>query len=83
MEAITWSVDEESGFEDKVEPKEVANLCFMVYEDEDEVCFQAKSIKNYWYLDSECSRHMIGDETQFTSLKLKDGGFVTFRDNEK
>ena len=44
---------------------------------------QAKSIKNQWYLDSGCSRHMTGGETQFTLLKPKDGGLFTFKDNGK
>ena len=37
MAALTWSYDEESGSKNKVEPKEVANLCLMAHEDEDEV----------------------------------------------
>ena len=40
-------------------------------------------MKNHWYLDSGCSRHMTGDENQFTSLKPKDGGLVIFGDNIK
>ena len=80
---MTWSDDEEFGSEDEVEPKEVANLCLMAHEDEDDICFQARSKKNHQYLDSGCSRHMMEDETQFTSLKSKDGGLVTFRDNSK
>ena len=35
------------------------------------------------YLDGGCSRHMTGDEIQFTSLKPKDGGLVTVEDNIK
>ena len=46
------------------------------------MCLQAKS-KDQWYLDSGCSRHMTGDKTQFTFLKPKDGGLVTFGDNGK
>lgn len=34
-------------------------------------------------MDSGCSRHMTGDKAQFSSLKSKDGGFVTFGDNGK
>ena len=30
------------------------------------------------YLDSGCSRHMTGEEFQFRSLKLKEGGEVTY-----
>ena len=31
-----------------------------------------------WYLDSGCSRHMIGDKSFFTSLEDYNGGTVTF-----
>ena len=34
-------------------------------------------------MDSGCSRHVTGDEAQFTSLRPKEGGLVTFGDNSK
>jgi len=36
---------------------------------------------NQWYLDSGCSKHMTGDLAQFTDLKLKAKGHVTYGDN--
>jgi len=36
-----------------------------------------------WYLDSGCSRHMIGDKSNIKNLKRKDQGFVTYGDNNK
>ena len=33
-----------------------------------------------WYIDSGCSRHMIGDKSSFTSLENYNGGVVTFGD---
>nr|KYP34086.1 Copia protein [Cajanus cajan] len=39
--------------------------------------------KSIWYLDSGCSRHMTGDPSKFSSLKLKNEGFVTYGDNNK
>ncbi|XP_068486648.1 uncharacterized protein [Phaseolus vulgaris] len=39
--------------------------------------------KNQWYLDSGCSKHMTGDMAQFTSLKLKAEGHVTYGDNNR
>ena len=36
-----------------------------------------------WYLYSECSRHMMGQESQFSSLKLKEGGEIAFSGDEK
>jgi len=44
---------------------------------------QKNSRKNQWYLDSGCSKHMTSDLAQFTSLKLKDEGHVTYGDNNK
>ena len=40
-------------------------------------------MNNKWYLDSGCSRHMIGNIENFTSIERKNGGDVTFGDNAK
>ncbi|XP_045791507.1 uncharacterized protein LOC123886217 [Trifolium pratense] len=39
--------------------------------------------KKPWYLDSGCSRHMTGDRQSFLSFEKKEGGTVTFGNNEK
>ena len=39
--------------------------------------------KKNWYLDSGCSRHMTSDKEAFVILKMKEGGMVTFEDDEK
>ncbi|XP_068504514.1 uncharacterized protein [Phaseolus vulgaris] len=39
------------------------------------------SKRTQWYLDSGCSKHMTGDLTKFTNLKLKAEGHVTYGDN--
>jgi len=44
---------------------------------------QKNSRKHQWYLDSGCSKHMTGDLAQFTSLKLKAKGHVTYGDNNR
>ncbi|GAU39253.1 hypothetical protein TSUD_397000 [Trifolium subterraneum] len=36
-----------------------------------------------WYLDSGCSRHMTGDKNSFLSFETREGGSVTFGNNEK
>jgi len=36
-----------------------------------------------WYLDSGCSRHMTGDRNCFLPFEKKDGGLVTFGNNDK
>ena len=36
-----------------------------------------------WYLDSGCSRHMTGDKNCFLTFEKKDGGLVTFENNDK
>ena len=53
-----------------------------------EVCFMMKSAFKVmdtclWYLDSSCSRHMIGDCFLFKVFKPKKGGNVTFGDESK
>ena len=47
MVAMTWSDDKEFGSKDEVEPKEVANLCLMAHEDEDEVSNSNSSQINF------------------------------------
>ena len=37
----------------------------------------------HWYIDSGCSRHMTGQESQSKSLKFKEGGEVAFGGNGK
>ena len=41
------------------------------------------SKKDKWFLYSGCSRHMIEDESKFSFLTKKNGGYVTFGDNAK
>src|ERR1044072_3237820 len=36
-----------------------------------------------WYLDSGCSRHMMGERHMFQGLELKPGGVVGFGGNQK
>ncbi|RVW72529.1 putative mitochondrial protein [Vitis vinifera] len=72
----TWSESEESSEEEN--EKEVANMCFMAIDDLDE-----GSMKDKWFLDSGCSRHMTGDESKFAFLTKRKGGYVTFGDNSK
>ena len=56
---------------------------------EDESCFKNQECLSHglkvfnsclWYIDSGCSRHMIGDKSLFKSLKEKEDGYVTFGD---
>ncbi|RVW91113.1 hypothetical protein CK203_039896 [Vitis vinifera] len=72
----TWSESEESSEEEK--EKEVANMCFMAINDLDE-----GSKKDKWFLDSGCSRHMTGDESKFSFLTERKGGYIIFGDNAK
>ncbi|GKV48955.1 hypothetical protein SLEP1_g55729 [Rubroshorea leprosula] len=84
--AATWSDDETSSTASESSLENgVANLCFMAQENsynDEEVCLVSK-MKNKWYLDSGCSRDMMGDPSQFSSLMPLDGGTVTFGDNGK
>ena len=47
-----------------------------------QVALKANAL-NTWYLDSGCSRHMIGNKSFFKTLVMEDGGFVTFGDGSK
>ena len=42
-----------------------------------------KAKKDMWYLDIDCSHHMIIDKAMFSSISPKDGGYVTFGKNAK
>ena len=43
-----------------------------------------KKKKNKWYLDNDCSRHMTGNYSWFSSCtKIQNGGDVSFGDNSK
>ena len=53
-----------------------------------EVCFMMKSAFKvmdtcFWYLDSDCSRHMTRDQSLFKVFESKKGGNVTFGDGSK
>jgi len=39
--------------------------------------------KGHWYLESGCSGHMTGDKDCFLSFEERDGGSVTFGNNDK
>ncbi|XP_058002298.1 uncharacterized protein LOC131179464 [Hevea brasiliensis] len=48
------------------------------------VCLKSSMFDSKWYLDSECSRHIIQNANLFLSLEKKyGGGQVTFADNGK
>jgi hypothetical protein len=38
----------------------------------------AQRKKNPWYIDSGCSKHMMGDKSKFMSLSERKSGNVTF-----
>ena len=46
-----------------------------------QICLEAND--GLWYLDSGFSRHMMGQESQFKSLKLKEGEKIAFGEDEK
>jgi hypothetical protein len=39
--------------------------------------------ENIWILDSGCSHHMTGFNSNFSSLEPYDGGTVTFGNNKR
>ena len=47
-----------------------------------QIALKANS-SNFWYLDSGCSRHMMGNKSFFETLVMEEGGNVTFGDGSK
>jgi hypothetical protein len=43
---------------------------------------QAKKKKPGWYVDSGCSKHMIGDRDRFLTLRKERDGSVSFRNDD-
>ncbi|XP_068498531.1 uncharacterized protein [Phaseolus vulgaris] len=79
---ISWEENEVSSTSSSSTENEENNLCFMM-KDEESISDLIANKKNQWYLDSGCSKHMTGDLTKFTSLKLKAEGHVTYGDNNR
>ena len=42
------------------------------------ITLYAKDKQSQWYVDSGCSKHMIGDPNKFISFEMKQKGKVTF-----
>ncbi|GAU36116.1 hypothetical protein TSUD_374770 [Trifolium subterraneum] len=75
----TWDDLEEAQSEDE---EQEANVCLMTHSNIEEECLLAVK-KRPWYLNSGCSRHMTGDMNSFLSFETREGGSVTFGNNEK
>ncbi|GAU29253.1 hypothetical protein TSUD_392030 [Trifolium subterraneum] len=75
----TWDDLEEAQSEDE---EQEANVCLMTHSNAEEECLLAVK-RRPWYLDSGCSRHMTGDRNNFLSFETREGGSVTFGNNEK
>jgi len=43
------------------------------------MCLKARD--SLWYLDSSFSRNMMGDKSKLSDFMSKDGGYITFGDN--
>ena len=41
------------------------------------------SLKQSWYIDSGCSKHMAGDASKFLHISPKNNEHVTYGDNNK
>jgi len=41
------------------------------------------SLKQSWYIDSSCSKHMTRDASKFIYISPKNSGHVTYGDNNK
>jgi len=76
---VAWEDNASSSSSSSQEDSE-GNPCFMAGKDS-EICLA--SSKLMWYLDSGCSKHMIGDSTQLINIKWKPAGYVTYGDNNR
>ena len=45
------------------------------------MCLKSTIMKDEWFLDSGCLRHMTRDLKNFSSIKAINEGFVTLADN--
>ncbi|XP_059627319.1 uncharacterized protein LOC132270131 [Cornus florida] len=59
-------------------PKKLNSISLLMY-----TAFKACNTQDKWYVDSGCSRHMIGDGSKFNSLQQFDGGNVIFGNNQR
>ncbi|GAU32747.1 hypothetical protein TSUD_323150 [Trifolium subterraneum] len=75
----TWDDLEEEQSEDE---EQEANVCLMTHSNAEEECLLAVK-RRPWYLDNGCSRHVTGDRNSFLSFETREGGSVTFGNNEK
>ena len=41
------------------------------------------SLKQSWYIDSGCSKHMAGDASKFIHISPNNSGHLTYGDNNK
>ncbi|XP_016206135.1 uncharacterized protein LOC107646466 [Arachis ipaensis] len=81
---LTASCEDLENNSEEKESEHEDHVCLMVDDNKAEKIYLAsKKKKDMWYLDSECSRHMIGKTTFFIKLNKYEGGFVTFSDDGK
>ncbi|XP_039682977.1 uncharacterized protein [Medicago truncatula] len=76
---ITWDDMEESNSQEDAD----TDMGLMAQSDDEEEVLPQGARTKPWYLDSGCSRHMTGDRNCFLTFEKKDGGLVTFRNNDK
>lgn len=60
---------------------EETNICLMENHQDDEEYFTVSNAK--WYLDSICSKHMVGDKTLFSVFSHKKECLLSYGDNKK
>jgi hypothetical protein len=50
--------------------------------EESTLVLQSRHNKHGWYVDSGCSKHMIGDEDMFLTFRKERGGSVSFGNDD-
>ena len=53
------------------------------YKNQNMIIWIMDSLKQSWYIDSGCSKHMEWDASKFIHISPKNSGHVTYEDNNK
>jgi len=53
------------------------------YQNQNMIIWMMDSLKQGWYIDSGCSRHMAEDASKFIHISPKDSEYVIYGDNKQ
>jgi len=53
------------------------------YQNQNMIIWMMDSLKQSWYTNSGCSKHMVGDASKFIHISPKDSEYVIYGDNKQ